>query len=67
MAKIVIDKNRCKACELCVVTCPMGIIEIGREMNDLGELYAVQTDESKCTGCKFCGMICPDAAIKVYK
>lgn len=67
MAKIIVNKNRCKACKLCMVTCPKKIIKLSDDLNDLGERYAVQTDESLCTGCKFCGMICPDAAIEVYR
>lgn len=67
MAKIDIDKNRCKGCGLCIVTCPKSLIAMSKDLNDQGELYAVQTDDSKCIGCAFCGMICPDAAIVVYR
>ena len=67
MPKLVVNKNRCKCCKLCIDTCPQKIIGLSRDFNDLGGQYAVQLDESKCTGCKFCGMICPDSAISVYR
>ena len=67
MPKIEINKNRCKGCRLCIVTCPKKIIGMSTEFNDLGEPYAVQTDVSGCTGCAFCGWICPDSAINVYR
>ncbi len=67
MAMIKVDKNMCKGCKLCVVTCPAKILELSKDFNDKGDNYCVQTDASKCTGCTFCAMICPDAAIEVYR
>jgi 2-oxoglutarate ferredoxin oxidoreductase subunit delta len=67
MAMIKVDKNMCKGCKLCVVTCPKHILELSRDFNDNGDNYCVQTDAGKCIGCAFCAMICPDAAIEVYK
>ena len=67
MPKIVVIKDRCKGCGLCIVTCPKKIIKFSDDLNATGDKYAVQFDEEKCIGCKFCGLICPDAAIEVYK
>lgn len=66
MPKIVIDENLCKACKLCILHCPLNLIELGERLNKNGERYAVQRDSSRCTGCKICGIMCPDAAISVY-
>ena len=67
MAKIEVNKNRCKGCGLCIVTCPFKLIELSKDINAQGDNYAVQTNAEKCTGCTFCGLICPDAAIEVFK
>ena len=67
MARIEINKERCKACELCVGACPLGLICLSEEINSAGDHYARQTDASKCTGCTLCAIMCPDMAIEVYK
>ena len=66
MPKIVIDKDLCKACKLCMIHCPKHIITLGEELNSKGERYAIQIDEEACLGCRICGIMCPDAAISVY-
>ena len=66
MARIIIDKDLCKACQLCIIHCPRHIIALSEDLNNKGERYAVQTDASQCIGCKICGIMCPDAAISVY-
>ena len=68
MARIVIDRELCKGCELCCHTCPRKLITRSNSLNRRG-LYPVQfndTDE-ECTACTFCALICPDTAIEVYK
>jgi len=66
MAKIKINKDRCKGCYLCVVNCPNGLIKIAAEMNVKGVKPAVFKG-GKCTGCRMCAVICPDCGIVVYK
>jgi 2-oxoglutarate ferredoxin oxidoreductase subunit delta len=66
MAKIKIDKDRCKGCYLCVVNCPNGLIKIAKDMNIKGVKPAVFSG-GKCTGCGMCAVICPDCGIIVYK
>lgn len=67
MAYIKVDKNLCKGCKLCVVTCPLHLLQMSKDLNANGDVYATQPDPSKCTGCTFCAMICPDSAIEVYR
>lgn len=67
MAMIKVDKDMCKGCKLCIVTCPKKILELSEDLNANGDKYCVQVDPSECIGCAFCAMICPDAAIEVYK
>ena len=67
MGKIEIDRERCKACGLCTISCPKELIRIGKEMNRQGYFYAVWEGNGTCTGCSICGEICPDVAIQVWK
>ncbi len=67
MAKINIDKEKCKGCCLCVSECPRGVIEMSGEQNAKGYLYASIKDETKCTGCALCCQMCPEVVIEVKK
>lgn len=67
MGKIIINKEFCKGCGLCVDACKLGLLKIGKEINAVGDHYAVQNDAAKCIGCAFCAMMCPEAAIEVYR
>ena len=67
MAKIEIDKEKCKGCCLCVTECPRGVIEMSVEANSKGYLHAKVVNEDKCTGCALCCQMCPDMVIKVEK
>ena len=67
MAKIVINRDRCKGCGYCVVTCPKDLICIDKELNIQGFLPAIIEDNDNCTGCALCAEVCPDVAIEVYK
>ncbi|HHU06231.1 MAG TPA: 4Fe-4S binding protein [Clostridiales bacterium] len=68
MAKITVNENLCKGCELCVKACPKGIIALSQErINAKGYHPAELLDESKCTGCSSCAIMCPDVAITVER
>lgn len=66
MPKIVINKDVCKGCGLCVRACPKGVIELGKEINKSSYKYAVPVNDN-CIGCKACALTCPDIAIEVFK
>ncbi|MDD5174668.1 MAG: 4Fe-4S dicluster domain-containing protein [Candidatus Omnitrophota bacterium] len=66
MAKIRINKDRCKGCYLCIVNCPNSLIKIEDELNAKGVKPAVFSG-GKCTGCAMCALICPEFIIEVYK
>lgn len=66
MAKVKINKDKCKGCYLCVVNCPNGMIKVSSEMNIKGVKPAVFA-ATKCPGCGMCAVICPDCGIIIYK
>ncbi len=65
--KIVVDKERCKGCQLCIVTCPKKQITLSQDFNAKGYHFVLFQDAGECTACTMCGRICPDMAIEIYK
>ncbi|MBN2372395.1 4Fe-4S binding protein [bacterium] len=64
--KLTIDKDWCKGCEICVITCPKHLIRLSDELNSSGYHYAVIHDYEHCTGCSICAIMCPDMAIQIW-
>lgn len=68
MAKIIVDENLCKGCELCVTACPRGLLTLDTaRINAKGYHPSTLTDPDKCIGCAMCAMMCPDVAITVER
>lgn len=72
MAKIqgavVVNTERCKGCNLCVVACPSHVLALQKkEVNNKGYRFAYMADPEKCIGCMSCSAVCPDACISVYR
>jgi 2-oxoglutarate ferredoxin oxidoreductase subunit delta len=64
---IVVDIEKCKGCELCVVNCPTNVIQLTRVVNGKGYHYAYMEIPEACTGCTNCALVCPDGVISVYQ
>ncbi len=72
MAKFIgyveVNKDRCKGCDLCVVSCPTDVLELEpRVVNDRGYHYVYMKNPDDCIGCANCGYVCPEACLTVYK
>ena len=70
--KIVIDRERCKGCQLCIEVCPNHRIGGRGALNKKGYSPAhfkedAQEGEKGCTGCAQCATVCPEVAIEVYR
>lgn len=67
MARIIIDREKCKGCLLCLEVCPKKLIFADDKLNSRGVKAARFKEGSDCLGCAFCAIICPDCCIEVYK
>lgn len=65
--RVVIDRERCKGCRVCVEACPVQLLELAMEVNSKGYNYAYMSKPDRCTGCASCAVVCPDSCITVYR
>lgn len=65
MAKVKINKKRCKGCQLCVVVCPRKNLALDKTLAESGVFPAVVIKEDDCSGCGLCFVMCPDVAIEI--
>jgi 2-oxoglutarate ferredoxin oxidoreductase subunit delta len=64
---VVVDIEKCKGCNLCVIACPSKVLALAREVNGKGYHYSRMVEPGACIGCANCGLVCPDSVITVYK
>ena len=64
--KIIIEREMCKGCQLCIFFCPKGVLDSSKDLNKKG-FHFVRYKGSGCIGCMNCAIICPDTCIEVYR
>ncbi len=67
---IIVDQERCKGCDLCVVFCPQDVLRLDPDnLNTKGYHPAmlVKNPNQQCTGCAVCAVVCPDVCITVLR
>ena len=68
MSGLLVDKDLCMGCGLCVNACPKHIIELASDiLNIKGHHPARVVDEEACIACASCAIMCPDCIIKVER
>lgn len=67
--RVVVLKDKCKGCQLCVAYCPREVLETSQEYNAKAYHFPKikAGKEGDCVACNFCEMICPDFAIFVQE
>lgn len=63
---VIIELERCKGCELCIVACPENVLALADKINQKGYRYVEKVNQN-CTGCAACAIVCPDYVFTVYR
>jgi 2-oxoglutarate ferredoxin oxidoreductase subunit delta len=58
---IIINREFCKGCGICVAFCPEKVLELDSDEK------AVVVAQEKCTACGLCERLCPDIAIELIE
>jgi 2-oxoglutarate ferredoxin oxidoreductase subunit delta len=65
--KVLIDREMCKGCYLCVRACPAKVLEADKKPNSTGTYPSIAANSDKCIACGNCYQVCPDVCIEVYE
>lgn len=65
--RIVINKELCKGCRYCLISCPEGAISMDKKFNSMGYFTANFEYPERCKGCAICAQMCPEIAIEVWR
>jgi len=65
--RVLIDRERCKGCGLCVDACERKVLRMSHRLNATGYHYAETARPEDCSGCRRCVDICPECGMEVRK
>ena len=65
--KVVIDREMCKGCLLCIRACPTKALEEDTLPNSSGSHPSKTVKDYKCIACGNCFEVCPDVCIEIYE
>ena len=65
--KVIINREFCKGCYLCVRACPVKVLAEDSESNSTGTYPAKAVQPDKCIACGNCYQVCPDVCIEVWE
>ncbi len=60
--RVLITKEWCKGCELCIEFCPKDVLARSKDFNPKGYHYPV-VSKDECINCRLCVTVCPEFAI----
>lgn len=63
--KIVINREFCKGCDLCIKFCPTDVYEHSNDLNEKGVHPPEPVRAEDCIFCYNCELYCPDFCITV--
>jgi 2-oxoglutarate ferredoxin oxidoreductase subunit delta len=64
---VVIDRDLCKGCFLCIRACPLKILEEDTRPNSTGSYPSRVVHGEKCIACGNCFEVCPDVCIEIFE
>lgn len=65
MPTVLVEKDRCKGCGLCVNACPSHVLSMSHDINARGYFFPFVEHAEECNACRHCTLVCPDVAIQV--
>jgi 2-oxoglutarate ferredoxin oxidoreductase subunit beta len=64
MPSVLVAKDRCKGCGLCIHACPSHVLAMSHEINARGYFFPLVEHPDDCNGCRHCVLVCPDIAVQ---
>ena len=65
--RVIINREMCKGCYLCIRSCPAKALEKDTEINSSGIYPSKPAEGGRCIACGNCYEVCPDVCIQVFE
>jgi 2-oxoglutarate ferredoxin oxidoreductase subunit delta len=66
LTKLIINKDKCKGCRLCILTCPKKAL-LDADHRNSKSYIPIQVDDDKCNKCGLCYIVCPDYVFEILE